>query len=76
MHYGEKYQEILTQYAILMRKKAKGKLVEWAVNFQHNLSSFEATLGGFDKDKVASYLKKIYKQKCADSLIPLFQTYK
>ena len=76
MHYGEKYQEILAQYAELMRKKARGKLVEWAVNFQPNLSNFAVTLSGFASDKVTSYLKKIYKQKCADFLKPLFETYK
>ena len=76
MHYGEKYQQILAQYANLMRKKARGKLVEWAVSFHHNHSRFEETLSGFASDKVTSYLKKIYKQRCADSLAPLFETYK
>ena len=44
MHYGEKYKQILAQYAILMKNKARGKLVEWAVSFHHNRSRFEETL--------------------------------
>ena len=59
-----------------MRKKARGKLVEWAESFHSNLVNFEATLRVFDADNVTKYLEKIYKQKCAESLAPLFETYK
>ena len=76
MHYTAEYKRILIQYTVLMRNKAKGNLSEWAHNFQQNLSNFQEALSGFSKDNMISYLKKIYEQRCTDSMDPMYETYK
>lgn len=76
MRYGSEFRIILAQYASLMRHKAEKNLEEWALNFQANKSSFEETLFGFGKENVTGYLNEVFKQKCSDSLVPLFETYK
>ena len=76
IHYGKHFERILAQYANMMKHKAEGNLEAWALHFKYNLSSFQETLIGFGKENVAGYLKEVFKQNCATSLIPLFETYK
>ena len=76
MHYGKHFERILTQYANMMKQKATGNLEDWALHFKYNLSSFQETLIGFGKENVIGYLTEVFKQNCAASLIPLFETYK
>ena len=76
MHYGKHFERILAQYADMMKHKAEGNLGSWALHFQYNLSYFKETLIGFGKENVTGYLKEVFKQNCATSLIPLFETYK
>ena len=76
MRYASEYRRILAQYASMMRHKAEGNLEEWALNFQAHRASFEGTLVGFGNENVTGYLKEVFKQKCSNSLNPLFETYK
>ena len=43
-------------------------LDHWAQHFKSKLSAFEENVGDFDKGNLTSFFKKIYEDKCKDSM--------
>ena len=76
MKHTTRLENIHASYNNMLSYMNERNLEEWAANFRNNVTRFEENLHDFNKENVRSYLLKIYKTDCLESLEPLHKTYK